>query len=108
MNNNKLLKINNIIKPRLSISRSNNHIYAQIIDDKLGFCLCFSSSLKKQLFEKKIKKASKIEAYFVGKDIGYQALKKGIKYVNFDRGIKKYHGLIKSLAQGARNSGLLF
>ncbi len=97
-----------IYKPRLSVTKSNNHIYAQIIDDNLGFTLCFSSTLKKSLFEKKISKATKIEAYYVGKDIGYQALQKGIKFVKFDRRCHSYHGLIKALAQGARKTGLFF
>jgi len=96
------------IKPRLSVAKSNNHIYAQLIDDIKGISLCFSSTLKKSLFEKKIYKATKIEAFFVGQDLANQAKLKGIHFAVFDKGTNRYHGLIKSLAEGARKNGLQF
>ncbi len=101
-------KIGTKIKPRLSIARSNNHIYAQLIDDIKGFSLCFSCSLKKNLFNKPFLKATKFEAFLVGKDLANQAKEKGISLVFFDRGSHPYHGLIKALADGARENGLTF
>lgn len=95
-------------KPRLSVFRSNNHIYAQLIDDLMGNTLGFSSTLKKILFTKSFLKATQLEAFLVGKDIAYQAELKGIKNVIFDKGTNCYHGLVKSLADGARKGGLLF
>ncbi len=96
------------MKPRFSVAKSNNHIYAQLIDDEKGVSLCFSCTLKKSLFEKKIYKARKIEAFLVGQDLANQAKLKGIQFVVFDKGLNKYHGLVKSLAEGARENGLQF
>lgn len=101
-------KIGTKIKPRFSIARSNNHIYAQLIDDTKGASLCFSSTLKKSLFDKPFSKATKIQAFFVGQDLANQAMLKGITTVFFDKGCRHYHGLIKALAEGARKGGLLF
>ncbi|WP_348799419.1 50S ribosomal protein L18 [Flavobacterium adhaerens] len=91
-------------KPRLSVFRSNNEIYAQLIDDVNGVTLLAASSR-----EKEIGKGTNIEvASAVGKLAAEKALKAGITEVTFDRGGYLYHGRIKSLAEGARAAGLKF
>jgi len=92
-------------KPRLCVFRSNQHIYAQLVDDTQGKVLLGTSSLS----EKGLKSKKKIEvANEIGKKIGKLALDKGIKEVAFDRGGYKYHGRVKALAEGAREVGLRF
>jgi large subunit ribosomal protein L18 len=92
-------------KPRLYVFRSNQHIYAQLVDDTLGKVLFGASSVSKSGFKSK----KKIEvANEIGKKIGKLALEKGIKEVAFDRGGYKYHGRVKALAEGAREVGLKF
>ncbi|PZX92525.1 50S ribosomal protein L18 [Flavobacterium aquariorum] len=91
-------------KPRLSVFRSNNEIYAQLIDDVNGVTILAASSR-----EKEIGKGTNIEvATAVGKLAAEKALKAGISEVTFDRGGYLYHGRIKSLAEGARAAGLKF
>lgn len=88
---------------RLSVFRSNKYLYAQIIDDKAGQTKV--SATTKELKEK----ATKLEkARSLGKIIAEKALKAGIKEVVFDRGSYKFHGRVKSLAEGAREGGLKF
>ncbi len=89
--------------PRLSVSRSNKHIYAQIIDDMARKTLVASSDLKI-----KDKKSKLEKAMLVGKDIALAAAKKKITKVVFDRGWYKFHGRVKALAEGARSAGLKF
>lgn len=90
--------------PRLSVFRSNNEIYAQLIDDVNGVTLLAASSR-----EKEIGKGTNVEvATAVGKLVAEKALKAGIEVVTFDRGGYLYHGRIKSLAEGARAAGLKF
>lgn len=90
--------------PRLNVFRSNNEIFAQIIDDTNGTTLVSSSSV-----ELKIKNGSNIEgASLVGKDIAQKAKNKKIKTVVFDRGGYLYHGRVKALAEAARENGLEF
>jgi large subunit ribosomal protein L18 len=92
--------------PRLSVFRSNKQIYAQLIDDSTGTTLAFASSQEK---DKKGKSVPKIEqAKLVGKAIAESAKEKGITTVAFDRGGYLYHGRVKSLAEGAREAGLVF
>ncbi len=95
-------------RPRLSVYRSNKHIYAQIIDDTKGHTLVAASTLDKELRDKLEKTWNKEAAREVGKLIGKRALEKGIKKVVFDRGGFKYHGRVKELAEGAREAGLEF
>lgn len=93
--------------PRLSVFRSNRHIYAQLIDDEKGMTLLSFSDIA--LPKTKTTKAKKTSlAYEVGKRLGEMALKKRIKRVVFDRGGYKFHGRVKALAEGARKSGLNF
>ena len=91
---------------RLSVFRSNNHIYAQLIDDSNGITLASASSLEKSIKEKKLQR--KEIAHLIGKNIAKKIISKGIDKVAFDRGKYKYHGLIKILAEAARSEGLNF
>ncbi|MBI3384924.1 50S ribosomal protein L18 [Candidatus Gottesmanbacteria bacterium] len=94
-------------RPRLSVYRSNRYIYAQIIDDSSAKTLVFAH--QGELAESKEKKLSKSQrAYSVGKIIGEKATAKKIKEVIFDRGKYKFHGRIKALADGAKETGLNF
>ena len=92
-------------RPRLSVFRSNKGIYAQIINDVTGNTLVSASTLSKEFAGK----GSKIEqSVAVGKLIAEKALAAGVKEVVFDRNGYLYHGRIKSLAEGAREGGLVF
>ena len=91
---------------RLSVFRSNNHIYAQLIDDDKGITLASSSSLEKSI--KDMDLSRKEIAEIIGKTIAKKIILKGINDVAFDRGKYKYHGLIKILADAARVEGLNF
>ena len=91
---------------RLSVYRSNNHLYAQLIDDNNGITLASSSSLEKSIKDKKLQR--KEIAELIGKNIAKKIISKGIDKVAFDRGKYKYHGLIKILADAARSEGLNF
>ena len=91
---------------RLTIFRSNNHIYAQLIDDEKGVTLASSSSIEKSI--KDMKLSRKELAELIGKNIAKKIISKGIDKVAFDRGKYKYHGLIKILAEAARVEGLNF
>lgn len=92
-------------RPRLTVFRSNAQIYAQIIDDNSGKTLISSGSLKNDAAQK-INKVD--QAKLVGKEIAEKAIGQGIKSVVFDRNGYLYHGRVKSLAEAAREGGLLF
>ncbi len=95
-------------KPRLAVFRSNQHIYAQVIDDTLGNTICAASTMEASVKEK-ISKTSNVEAAkAVGEEVARRALEKGIKAVVFDRGGYVYHGKIQALADAAREAGLQF
>jgi large subunit ribosomal protein L18 len=95
-------------KLRLSVFRSNKHIYCQIIDDVKQITLCSSSTLDPEV-KKDLKSSGTIDAAEkVGKDIAIKAKKIGFEKVVFDRGGYLYHGRVRSLAEGARSSGLKF
>ena len=100
----KLKKVSS--RNRLSVFRSNNHIYAQAIDDSKGITLASASTLEKELV--KDQKRTKQLASTIGKEIAKRLIEKGIKDVAFDKGGYKYHGLIKILADSAREEGLNF
>ncbi len=94
-------------RPRISVFRSNKHIYAQIIDDDLGHTLVSASTL--EIPQEELKNKTKVEqAELVGKLLADKALKKSIRTVVFDRSGYKYHGRVKALAEGARKGGLIF
>ena len=91
--------------PRLNVFRSSKHIYAQLIDDVNGVTLVSASSMDKE-FEGQ--GGNKEAAKKVGQLVGKRAVEKGIETVVFDRGGYLYHGRVKELADGARESGLKF
>ena len=93
-------------RPRLAVFRSNKQIYAQVIDDNSGKTLASASSLS--LNDKDRKGPKSDQAKIVGGMIAENAKKSGIEKVVFDRGGFLYHGRVKSLADGARESGLIF
>ena len=94
--------------PRLAVFRSNNHMYAQIIDDVAGNTLVAASTLQKDV-KANLEKTNHVEAAAaLGKVIAEKALEKGIKEVVFDRGGFVYHGKIQALADAAREAGLEF
>ena len=101
--------IGNASRPRLSDFRSNNHIYAQVIDDSAQKTLCSASTVDKELKETSEKLSSNCNSSsIVGELLAKRALKKGIKQVIFDRGGNLYHGRVKALADAAREAGLKF
>ena len=91
---------------RLSVFKSNNHIYAQVINDKEGKTLASASSLEKKLSDEKSNRKELAEK--IGKEIAKRSIEKGVKEVAFDKGKYKYHGIIKIFAESARNAGLDF
>ena len=92
--------------PRLNVFRSNNNIFAQIIDDEKGVTLVSASSLEKEL---NLKNGGNVEAAkTVGAEIAKRAKKAKITEVVFDRGGYLYHGRVKALAEAARENGLKF
>ena len=96
-------------RPRLSVFRSNNHIYAQVIDDQAQSTICSASTVDKEFKDSKNKSYSNCNSSSeVGSLLAKRAIKKGIKEVVFDRGGKIYHGRVKALAEAARQAGLKF
>lgn len=95
-------------RPRLSVFRSLNHIYVQVIDDSDGHTLASASTLDKEVRDTLNGKKKAESAEFVGTLVAKRALDKGIKSVVFDRGGHKYHGRVKALAEAARKAGLEF
>ncbi len=95
-------------RPRLSVFRSNNHMYAQIIDDDAAKTLVAASTVEKEVAGE-LKKTNDVEAAaYVGTVIAKRAIEKGIKEVVFDRGGFIYQGKVKALAEAAREAGLEF
>ena len=95
-------------RPRLSVHRSNAHIYAQVIDDRQGVTVAAASSLEKDLRSTLKTGADTEAAKAIGKLIAERAVAKGVKDVIFDRGGYIYHGRVQALADGAREAGLKF
>ena len=95
-------------RPRLAVFRSNNHMYAQIIDDTVGKTLVAASTLEKDV-KAELKKTNDVEAAaYLGTVIAKRAVEKGINQVVFDRGGFIYQGKIAALAEAAREAGLDF
>ena len=102
-------KVTGIIsRPRLCVFRSQNHIYAQLIDDSIGQTLVSMSTLDSQVRSKTDGMVKTKKAEIVGTLLAEKALNRGIKQVVFDRGGYKYHGRVKALAEAAKKTGLEF
>ena len=95
-------------RPRMSVYRSLNHTYAQVIDDKKGVTLVSASSLEMSVKNNLTDKSKKEIASLVGSLIAERAMGNGLKEVIFDRGGYKYHGRVKAVAEAARKGGLTF
>jgi len=107
MRNRKRLR-GNAIKPRLSVFKSNKHLYAQLIDDENGVTLASASTVSKELRSTEHNRKNKGSAKVLGAAIAEDAIKKNIKEIIFDRGPFKYHGVLAELADAAREKGLAF
>ena len=95
-------------RPRLTVFRSLNHIYAQVVDDVAGKTIAHASTLAKDVKPQAAEAAKKDAATLVGKAIAAQLKAKGVTKVVFDRNGYMYHGRIQALAEGAREGGLEF
>ena len=95
-------------RPRLCVFRSARHIYAQVIDDTQGRTLAAASSLEKSVQASDEIKNKKSAANLVGKLVAERALEKGVKQIVFDRNGFLYHGRVKAVSDGARETGLEF
>jgi large subunit ribosomal protein L18 len=102
------IKAVNTGRPRLSVFRSANNIYAQVIDDAAGRTVAAASTLEKHLRAQVKNGGDKSAAAEVGKLVAERAKKAGITHVVFDRGAYLYHGRVKALADAAREGGLDF
>ena len=96
------------LRPRLSVQRSGQHIYAQIIDDVRGVTVAAASTVDTDLRKSLKNTANKEAAEAVGKLVAERAKKAGVEQVAFDRGSYAYHGRVKALAEAARAAGLSF
>jgi len=95
-------------RPRLSVYRSNEHIYAQIIDDNKEQTLVACTTQQREIKLETQNGRTCSAAYLLGKLLAKQSLQKNITKVVFDRGPYLYHGRVKALAEGARSEGLKF
>ncbi len=95
-------------RPRLAVFRSNNHMYAQIIDDEAGKTLVSASTLEKDI-KAELKNTDNVDAAaYIGDVVAKRAIEKGIKTVVFDRAGYIYHGKVAAVAEAARKAGLEF
>jgi large subunit ribosomal protein L18 len=95
-------------RPRLSVFRSLNHIYAQVIDDTKGVTLASASTMDPEVKSGLDGKVKKSQAELVGQAVAKRAIEKGVQQVVFDRGGYKYNGRVQALADAARKEGLKF
>jgi len=95
-------------RPRLSVYRSNVHIYAQVIDDSTGRTLVAASTVEKALAEQLTDAVKTEQAKAIGKALAERAKAAGVTQVVYDRGGFKYHGRVQALAEAAREAGLEF
>ena len=100
--------VGTIEKPRLAIFRSHKHIYAQLINDTNSTTIVSSSSVENDIRKNFEKTATKEASLLVGEKVAEKAKEKNITTIVFDRGNRPYHGRIQSVAEGARNKGLIF
>ena len=102
------LRVKSVGRPRLSVFRSSQHIYAQVIDDARGVTLAAASTLEKDV-KGGLKTGANVDAAkAVGKLVAERAIAAGVKEVVFDRGSYLFHGRVKALADAAREGGLSF
>ena len=102
-------KLKSAVHPRLVVFRSNKNIYGQLIDDSNRVTIVSSSTIDKELKGKMLKIEGKVEkSKLVGMSIGQKLKDKKIKKIIFDRNGYKYHGRVKALADGIRESGINF
>ena len=106
LRNRKKLKAVNVNRYRVSVSKSLNNLFAQIIDDKQKKTLVSASSIEKEIKAKKVKKMEK--SSLIGEVLAKRAKEKNISEVYFDRGSYKYHGRVKIFAETLRKNGLKF
>ena len=106
LRNRKKLKSVNVNRYRVSVTKSLNNLFAQIIDDKQKKTLVSASSIEKEIKSKKIKKMEK--SNLIGEILAKRAKEKNISEVYFDRGQYRYHGRVKSFAETLRKNGLKF
>ena len=106
LRNRKKLKSVNVNRYRISVTKSLNNLFAQIIDDKQKKTLVSASSIEKEIKSKKIKKIEK--SSLIGEILAKRAKEKNINEVYFDRGEYKYHGRVKIFAETLRKNGLKF
>ena len=106
LRNRKKLKSVNVNRYRVSVTKSLNNLFAQIIDDKQKKTLVSASSIEKEIKSKKIKKMEK--SNLIGEILAKRAKEKNISEVYFDRGEHKYHGRVKTFAETLRKNGLKF
>ena len=96
-------------KPRLTVFRSLNHIYAQVIDDSSSKTLATASTLSKEITDELANAKTKVEkSKIVGALVAKKAIEAKVAKVVFDRGLNKYHGRVQAVAEGAREGGLKF
>lgn len=95
-------------RPRLCVFRSLNHIYAQVVDDRVGRTLASASTLDKEVRQQSKSGGNVAAAKIVGKMVAERARAAGVEHAVFDRGGYKYHGRVKALADAAREAGLKF
>lgn len=95
-------------RPRMSVMKSNKHITIQVIDDEAGVTLLSASTLTADMRAQQLGRKSKEAARVLGKQIAEAAKKNNVNAVVFDRGSRKYHGLLAELANSAREAGLQF
>nr|YP_010713828.1 ribosomal protein L18 [Galdieria phlegrea]UNJ16230.1 ribosomal protein L18 [Galdieria sp.]WDA99718.1 ribosomal protein L18 [Galdieria sulphuraria]WDA99910.1 ribosomal protein L18 [Galdieria phlegrea] len=98
----------NFDRPRLYVFRSNQHIYAQIINDENNHVMISSSTVEEIIKNQNLNCSTCKAAQLVGKVLAEKCKKKNISKVVFDRGVRPYHGRIKALAESARENGLIF
>ena len=106
LRNRKKLKKVNVTRYRVSVTKSLNNLFAQIIDDKQKKTLVSASSIEKEVKSKKMKKMEKSNV--IGEILARRAKEKNISEVYFDRGAYKYHGRVKTFAETLRKNGLKF
>ena len=106
LRNRKKLKSVNVNRYRISVTKSLNNLFAQIIDDKQKITLVSASSIEKEIKSKKVKKIEK--SSLIGEILAKRAKEKNISEVYFDRGEYKYHGRVKNFAETLRKNGLKF